>query len=197
MMLKALPIVLVAAGVAYATWEIKPEPAPIIETKIVTKTQIEKGEPKIEYRWRDRIVKVRVPTTTVAIAPDGGEQDIATFCGGAGWVPPSDSLSPVGPPQLLLRSGVRSGKRYDFRGPASDRSLRMVTKYGVKGTKYGWRVTGDSLIFEQPRFWFLGSCLEDIGFHAGQGALLGDNAGSDAVLGAGIGIARCAVSILR
>lgn len=180
-------------------WMLRPDPSADIRyrTVHVEREAIEALEPDTIVRWRERIVYRTVPIEQVAIADSAGVDDIEDFCDAAGFVrrgeTPERGESPerptVGEPALLLvRSWSRDGGSYTVTGPASDGSLRQLLLEGVRGTKYQARVSGDTVRFQQHRWWFVEPTVK-AGGGAAAGAAAGGLVGGEigAIVGAAVG----------
>jgi hypothetical protein len=153
---------------ALAFWALVPSPEPVrYRDVIVTPERIIEQEPDTVVRWRERVVTRVLEPEVVATAPEAGKADVARFCAAeVERAMPSDGLRvslSVPEPQALLRSVqvdpgyFLSPDKVVLTGPLSTGDLRAWDFT----TRTGWsaRVSGDSVIFRQPRF----QVLKDIG----------------------------------
>lgn len=159
----------VAVGALAAGWFLHRTPAPVVRyrTVTVTDTVLREAEPRIEIRWRDRIVYRTAPAEQVATAPAAAVSEVQAFCAPA--IARLDTIPghPSGPPiprALLLRSGRLAGGHLTLWGPTSTGD-DWRGDYRVR-PPLTWRVDGDSVVVRASRW-------SGLRTWAGRAALLG------------------------
>lgn len=143
-----------------------PAPAPVYRTIVMHDTTVLRDEPKVEIRWRDRIVYRTVAPAQRAEVPEAAVPDVAAFCSAAGWTPgapfpaPSEGHlaagtpppSPTPPPLIAFpRSERFDGHVLTQHLVRSDGSVLIETRRGVS-IPFEWRVAGDSVVVHSSRW---------------------------------------------
>ncbi len=170
-MRKYWPLALALACLVAGWFAHRPAPAPVrYRTVTVTKERIVQGEPRIETKWRDRIVYPTVQPEQVATAPQAAVTDVARFCAPSVRTALADTTHAVSDPALLLRSLTYDGHDLELWGPLSNGDLWRGS-YRVHAPLTA-RVDGDSLLVRGQRLWWVKPAAKGAVL-IGVGALLG------------------------
>lgn len=169
-MRKYWPLALALVCLAVGWFGHRPAPGVRYRTVTVTKEQIIQGEPRVEVRFRDRIVYRTVQPEQVATAPQAAVTDVARFCAPSIRTALADTTAPEPPPELLLRSLTYDGHDLELWGPVSNGDLWRGS-YRVHAPLTA-RVDGDSAIVRGQRLWWVKPAAKGVVL-VGIGALIG------------------------